>query len=369
MRSVLLPIILSLMLFACEREEPQRNLNVSEALGGNAEEGYSQALKPRFFSFPQDHNAHPGFRNEWWYFTGNLHNNEGRRFGYQVTFFRIAVSPEERVGDSSWGSRQVWMGHVALSDINGRQHFAEERWARGAAGLAGTRSSPFTVWLEDWKLSAAVDGAFPWKLDIQTDEFELELTLNPEKPIVLQGEGGLSQKSAETGQASYYYSMTRLQTEGQVSLNGQVTPLSGLSWLDREWSTSALAEDQVGWDWFSLQLNDGRDLMFYQLRKQDGSSDAASSGVLVDKAGVKTALGANQVKLEEKRFWQAADGRKYPVAWRMQVPEQDIDWLVEAALDEQQMQVSVRYWEGAVNVSESKSGDVLGMGYLEMTGY
>jgi predicted secreted hydrolase len=192
------------------------------------------------------------------------------------------------------------------------------------------------------------------------------LRVEPAKPFVLQGDRGLSQKGPGSGNASYYYSYTRLSTDGIVVVDGDTLSVSGSSWLDREWSTSALGPDQVGWDWFSLQLDDGRDLMYYQLRNRDGSASRFSEGVLVDENGTKTSLGRSDVRLTVQDRWTTPDGsRTYPVAWRLQVPEENVDLQIRAAFPDQEMDVSVRYWEGAVGVN----GSATGRGYVEMTGY
>jgi predicted secreted hydrolase len=264
--------LIILLLFGCQADSPEpKPLQVAEALGGAGDEGFARAFDPREFRFPEDHGAHPEFRNEWWYLTGNLQAEDGRRFGFQVTLFRIALQPEPIESTSAWRTNQLWMGHVALSDLTAGKHRAYERFARQGVGLAGATSQPFKVWLEDWQLLKTPDDKL-WTLHIPTDEFELRLELRPVSPIVLQGDKGLSQKSAAPGNASYYYSIPRLQAQGALRHQGENLRVTGLSWLDREWSTSALGVDQQGWDWFSLQLQDGRNLMYYQLRRKDGNN-------------------------------------------------------------------------------------------------
>ena len=339
-------------------------------LGGDDVGGYARAEQPRVFDFPADHGPHPAYRNEWWYLTGNLTNEDGRRFGYQVTFFRIALAPPSPQLDarpSAWASPQVWMTHVALSDAAARQHYQQERFARGAAGLAGAQAEPFRVWLEDWQLSEKKDAADVWQLNIDTRNFAYEFELRPLKPVVLQGETGLSRKSAEPGNASYYYSMPRLGTSGRIRIGDQEYQVDGLSWLDREWSTSALGPDQEGWDWFALQLDDDRDLMFYRLRRKDGSADPLSAGGLVDPSGALRRLSAEDVELSALRWWQSPDGARYPVEWRLRLFDGS-RYRVEAVFDEQYMTTSVRYWEGMVDVFDDR-GIRHGRGYLELAGY
>jgi predicted secreted hydrolase len=225
------------------------------------------------------------------------------------------------------------------------------------------------VWLEDWQLQGAGDSSEEsWELRIQTDRFAFDFELQPLTPIVPQGNNGLSQKSAEWGNASFYYSIPRLRTTGAIRLGDQEHQVSGLSWLDREWSTSALGDDQVGWDWFALQLDDGRDLMYYQLRRTDGQPDAHSAGVLVGSDGTRRRLGPADVELEPRRWWRSADGVRYPIAWRLQLFDGS-GFRVEAVFDDQRMDTTVQYWEGMVDVFDAKTVERAGRGYLELAGY
>jgi predicted secreted hydrolase len=248
-------------------------------------------------------------------------------------------------------------------------HRHDERLTRGAIGLAGQPRQPFRVWLENWSLTGGDGGAFPWSITLPAGDFSLELTLEPLRDPVLQGDGGLSQKSDEPGNASYYYSITRLATAGTVRSDGEAVAVTGVSWLDREWSTSALGEEQAGWDWFSLQLADGSDLMFYRLRRRDGSTDRHSAGTLLRPDGRRHALDADAVTQDPRRWWRAPDGRRYPVAWDVAIPGENLRLRVKAMVDAQEMTTAVRYWEGAVAVTDAETGEPRGRGYLEMTGY
>jgi predicted secreted hydrolase len=355
-------------LVGCSQAPPEPDeFQVAEALGGGQTEGYARAFDIRPFQFPEDHGAHPEYRNEWWYLTGNLQASDGRRFGFQFTLFRIAWMPEAITSLSAWRTNQIWMGHAALSDLAAGEHYqAHERFARQALGLAGASARPFQVWLEDWQLQAAADGA--WRLALPTEAFALDLRLLQLSPIILQGDRGLSQKSAEPGNASYYYSIPRLQADGSLVLAGEKLSVAGLAWLDREWSTSALGADQAGWDWFSLQLEDGRNLMYYQLRRQDGSVDPHSAGSLSDNQGLQARLDPTTVTLTPLAYWQA-DDRRYPIEWRMQLAGEPNPWRIRALLADQEMRTSVRYWEGAVEVIDEPTDAFLGRGYLEMAGY
>lgn len=345
-------------------EEP---LELARVLGGADTEGYARAERPRAFRFPADHGPHPEYRSEWWYFTGNLTDSAGRRFGYELALFRFALGPGTGERDSQWGTRQVYMGHLALTDVAARRFRYRERFARAALGLAGAEASPFRVWLEDW--SVAGDG-FPWRLSAASDGFALELSLDPLKAVVLQGEDGLSRKGAGAGNASYYYSIPRLATEGTITADGTAYSVKGESWLDREWSTSALEEEQVGWDWFGLQLNDGYELMVYRLRRRDGSLDPHSAGTLVTPDGTKRTLGPADVQLEVRAHWTSPRGGTYPARWRLTVPAADLSLEVDPVLADQELDVTPRYWEGAVDVrGENGRRPVTGRGYAELTGY
>ena len=340
-------------------------LTVQSAMGPAPDAGFARALLPRAFRFPDDHGAHPEFATEWWYLTGNLRDESGRRFGYQFTLFRVGLRPGESLADSNWRAQQIYMGHIAISDIAAGRHHSAERFARAAAGLAGARPSPFAVWLGAWSLQGGTE-LFPLRLMAGNDDIGLSLQLQAgAKPLVLQGEDGLSRKSASPGNASYYYSFTRLPTQGELRIGNSRYSVTGDSWLDREWSSSALEDNQVGWDWFALQLDDGRELMFYQLRDKQGRSHPFSRGSLVQSDGSSQPLLPDAVKLTPLRHWRAEDGAPYPVAWRLRVAAHGLDLEVQALLDDQLMDHSVRYWEGAVQVSGSHTG----RGYLELSGY
>lgn len=373
--------------------EPATRLPLLETLAGTDTAGYALALEPRELEFPRDHGPHPDFRTEWWYVTGNLTASDGRDFGFQLTIFRSALAPHPPAIRSAWATNQAYMAHFALTDVAGGRFRAHERFARGAAGLAGATAAPFRVWLENWEISGAsapppraagqsdtaaggsapADDVFPLRLRAHEGDALLDLVLEPEKPLVLQGERGLSRKGPERGNASYYYSYTRLGTRGTLAFEGDTLAVEGLAWLDREWSTSALGQEIVGWDWLALQLSDGWDLMLYRLRRADGSADRLSAGVLVDPAGRATSLGADVAAgLESTGSWSSpVDGTRYPAGWRVRVPSRGWDLEVEPRLADQELTLAFRYWEGAVSVRGVGEGGarVTGRGYVELTGY
>ena len=351
----------------------QTGLSVAEAMSSDTT-GYRRATAPRPFSFPADHGPHPGYKTEWWYLTGNLDGPEGGAFGYELTIFRFAVAPPAPSTPASqsdsllsnWRTNQTYMAHFAVSDGRRERFHAEERFARGGAGLAGARAEPFRVWLEDWSMSSTGSDTFPVRLQAYTDEARIDLTVRPEKPLVLQGNQGLSQKGPGAGNASYYYSFTRLATEGTLVIDGDSLPVSGTSWMDREWSTSALGPNQEGWDWFALQLDDGRDVMYYQLRNDDGTTSRFSKGTLVQPDGTAQRLSQGEVSLDVLDTWTTPDGtHTYPIEWQLEIPSENIDLHVVPLFRNQELDVFVRYWEGAVRVG----GSATGRGYVELTGY
>ena len=368
MRFALFWLSLLMTLAGCEQPPPNApSLRITELLGGVGAEGFARATTPRPFQFPADHGPHRRFRNEWWYLTGHLHSGDGRAFGFQVTLFRVALRPEPLPSPSAWRSNQIWMAHAALSDLSRGTHQAYERFSREALGLAGSSTAPLQLWVDDWRLQRD-SRTGSWQLRFPTPGFTLSLTLDPDSPIVAQGDNGLSRKSDAPGNASYYYSIPRLTAAGRLRMGGADVRVEGSAWLDREWSSSALDAQQSGWDWFSLQLIDGRNLMYYRLRRSDGRPDPHSAGSLSDRSGLLRRLGPDQVTLTPLAWWEV-DERRYPVQWRLELPGEAHPWRVRALMDDQEMRLSVRYWEGAVEVVDEHDGTLLGKGYLEMTGY
>lgn len=369
--AALLLLIAVTVFFFRPHSQPVERIAVGSAMGNDDTAGYRRADAPRSFHFPVDHGPHPEFRNEWWYLTGNLADASGRRFGYQLTLFRIALAATPPVADSAWRSHQMYMGHFALTDIAGGQHYGFERFSRGAVGLAGAQTTPFRVWLGDWELAGTDVNIFPLRLRAREGDIALDLTLNTTKPLVLQGDQGLSQKSAERGNASYYYSYTRLSTTGTIRLAERSFTVEGASWLDREWSTSALGPDQSGWDWFALQLDDGRDLMFYRLRRKDGTPDPHNAGTLVATDGSTRVLHWDEVDVQPLGSWTSPHtGDRYSAGWRLRIPTEHLDLTVTPTIADQEMRLTIHYWEGAVLVN-GRAGDqaIHGQGYLEMTRY
>lgn len=332
----------------------------SAATGAVATAGFARALQPRRFVFPADHGPHPAFRDEWWYATGNLYDSEQRRYGFQLTLFRRALQP----GLSANATGQSYMGHFALTDVQSERFHQAERFGRPLAGIAGSSAEPPRVWLDDWQLHWEEGG---WTLRAAHAAWDLSLRLTPAGAPVLQGEEGLSPKGPRPGNASYYYSQPRMSARGLLRHGESERAVTGTAWLDREWGSSELAPEQQGWDWFALQLQDGRALMLYQLRREDGGISDFSSGTLIDAAGRRHALRADQFRLQPLSTWRSPGGAAIPVHWRLTVPARNIDWQVRAVLPQQYWQGRFRYWEGAVDVLTGE--ERIGHGYLEMTGY
>jgi predicted secreted hydrolase len=352
----------------------QATLAVSAALGPGDVAGFARALAPRPFSFPADHGPHPDFRTEWWYYTGNVETAAGRHFGFQLTFFRTALAPPGAGPDdraSAWSTRQLYLAHFALTDTAGRRFHAGSRLDRQALGLAGARAAPFRVWLGDWSAESEAAGGLPARLRAAEGDVAIDLVLAALKPVVLQGDRGLSRKGPEPGNASYYYSISRMSARGTVRVAGESLPVSGLAWMDREWSTSALGPDLVGWDWVALQLDDGREVMAYRLRRRDGSADAQSAGSLIAADGTARALAAGDVTLDTLDHWISPRSRvRYPSRWRLVVPEAGLTLEIVPQLADQELIVGTRYWEGAVRVEGAADGHpISGRGYVELVGY
>ncbi|MCP4538674.1 MAG: LysE family transporter [Chloroflexi bacterium] len=333
--------------------------------------GFARADGPRTFDFPADYGPHPNYQTEWWYYTGNLETADDRHFGYQLTFLRRGlvshIERQERASD--WAADQVYMAHFAFVDVADGQHRAFERFSRGAAGLAGTTAIPHHVWLEDWSVEETEPDVV-W-LHAAQGGLAIDLLLTDRKGPILQGDGGYSQKGPEPGNASYYYSKTRLDSSGTVKVGTVLYQVEGSSWMDHEFSTSALAPDQVGWDWFALQLDDGSELMVFQIRKTDGGVDAFSSGTLIAPDGNTRRLSHDDFEIDVGDTWRSSrSSATYPARWMVTVPVADLMLEIEPYLVDQELNVSYDYWEGAVRVRGERAGAVVsGSGYIEMTGY
>ncbi len=362
--------------YAFKPEAPlQVRATVAGLPSGNIQSaaGFARAYQPRQFSFPQDHGPHLDYQTEWWYYTGNVADAAGRRFGYQLTFFRRGLLPPQDMPSrqSDLASSQVYFAHFAVTDVSADRHWATERISRGAGGLAGASGKPYQVHLENWSAVSTDAAGDAVKLTAWDGAYSITLQLQSTKPVVRHGDNGLSAKSDVPGNASYYYSLTRMQTSGSIATGSGNYTVSGLSWMDHEWSTSALGKNAEGWDWFALQLSDNRELMYYRFRNVDGGIDPVSGGTLIGADGSETHLREDQVTVDVLDRWRSpGDGVEYPVSWRIGIPSQSIDLQVDARIKDQLNRLSIVYWEGAVRATGSAGGaSVTGVGYVELTGY
>ncbi len=334
--------------------------------------GFARAEGPQEIRFPEDNGPHPEYLTEWWYYTGNLDSEDGKHYGFQLTFFRRALAPPAFLPgprDSAWAADQVYLAHFSFTDVEGESFYAFERFSRGAAGLAGAQADPYRVWLENWFVEQTPDGRY--LLSAESGPVAIRLTLVDSKGPILHGIQGYSQKGPEPGNASYYISQTRLESEGAIRIEDEEIAVRGLSWMDHEYSTSALGAGQVGWDWFSLQLDDGSELMLFQLRNEDGTPAEFSSGTLIAADGSTRHVARDEFSLRVEESWTSPDsGAVYPSVWTIEIPGEGLRLRVEPYLAAQELRVSFVYWEGAVQAAGSRNGAPLsGSGYLEMTGY
>ncbi len=367
-----------------ERQLPGAALQSLPAAG--SAEGFARATEPDAVEFPRDLGSHDDYQTEWWYYTGNLQTGDGRPFGFQFTIFRRALIPEEETtdftdledcaegvecleGDTSWRAGQVYLAHFTISDIAAGEFYPAERFSRGAAGLAGARAEPYRVWLEDWSAEEVAPGQV--RLRAATGDVALDVVLTQTRPPILHGEGGLSQKGPEVGNASYYYSTIQQRAAGTVSVGGVTFDVTGQAWKDHEWSTSALSAGAIGWDWFSLQLDNGGALMLFEIRRDDGTREATSSGSYIAPDGTITHLSLGDWTLEVTDTWASpTSGGEYPAGWRVSVPGIGLELEGRPLMPNQELNVSTVYWEGAVAFSGTLGGEpVEARGYIEMTGY
>lgn len=329
---------------------------------------YKQAVPPYRFRFPRDHAAHPEYQTEWWYYTGHLQSGE-RRFGYELTFFQVGVNPWRKASKSAWALHTVYFAHFTITDENRRTFRFTEEITRPALGMAGAETERYHVWLHDWSAALLPDQRTHHLL-ADGPGFAIDLNLKSLKAPVIHGHRGVSQKSAGVGRASHYYSLTRMETRGTLTVDGETLPVTGLSWMDHEFGSNQLSEEQAGWDWFSLQFDDGRELMLYQLRLKNGGVEPYSSGTLVQADGTWKHLPLAAYEIRATGQWRSPkSGAVYPHGWKIKVPGEGIDLTVTPTVADQELVpegvAAVRYWEGSVRVT----GTATGVGYAELTGY
>jgi predicted secreted hydrolase len=333
---------------------------------------YRVALPGYRYEFPRDNFSHPDFQTEWWYYTGNVRSADGHRFGFELTFFRQAVD-RNPANTSTWDVRDLYLAHLALSDLDGKAFYHSERLNRSGPGIAGVSQKDGRIWNGNWRVD--------WKGEEETlqaidNRFTLTVTLRSEKPPVIHGENGISQKAEGPGRASHYISLTRLAATGRITLSGKQFEVSGLAWMDHEFFTHQLEADQAGWDWFSLQLDDDTELMLFRIRRKDGSIDPYSAGTYVDRDGRSTHLRDADFHLEplKARWKSTSTSAEYPIQWRITIPKFSVDLEIRTLLASQELTgiftLAPNYWEGAIEIKGvTRGGRIGGVGYLEMTGY
>jgi predicted secreted hydrolase len=344
-----------------------------ESISAEFSSGFATADGSRPLTFPEDFGAHDDFRTEWWYYTGNLQQTpQGRPFGFELTVFRVGLLPPtvQLPADSQWYDHSLYFAHFAVSDIESERFYAFERYSRPGPGLAGAQSDPYRVWLEDWKITEQASGAY--RLQAAQAGITLDLTLTDEMGVVLHGENGYSRKGENVTNASYYYSQPRLRADGFIHVEGVRYPVNGLAWKDHEFSTSVLDENQIGWDWFSLQFAEGPALMLFQLRERDGGTSAASSGTFIGAEGTIQPLQKANFEITVLDEWRSPHTQGvYPAAWEIRLNEPDCLLEVHPWMADQEINFpAVTYWEGAVHFEGVCNGaPARGNGYIELTGY
>ena len=337
---------------------PAASGDLNTWLGANINtETFTKVDGTHKLSFPIDHGPHEDYLFEWWYLTGILDDQNGREFGVQFTIFRRALTT---TNDSSnpWRSGQIYLAHLAVSDVQQETHWAAERFSRAHPELAGAHVDPFRIFVDDWTLASNKPSFFPLELTAGTPQYKVELTINRGKPMILHGTDGYSQKSPE--HASYYYTYSSLPTTGTIEVDGQEYVVSGKSWVDREWSSQILSQPYLGWYWFSLVLDDGRELVLFALRSKDSDNKALPTATWIAPDGMSTPVPVENWSIKPRRSWKS-----YPVEWILEL--EGIQYAIKAKFDNQVMDTSIRYWEGVVEVTVAE--EVVGRGYMELTGY
>ncbi len=342
---------------------------------------FTQAREGYRYQFPRDHGSHDTFRTEWWYYTGNLTAKDGRAFGYQLTFFRRGIPPDQvETLPSKWSITQLYLAHFAVSDLKkGRFQYAE-KLSRAALGKAGAETEHLHVWIDRWRTEtlgpeASGRDAPTQILEASDGDLAIALTVVPDKPLVVHGTGGISRKGTESGQSSHYYSWTNLATRGRLTIGGESFDVAGTSWMDHEFGSADLSPELVGWDWFSLQMADQTEVMLYRLRRADGSAHPVSSGTFIDREGGAHPLSLKDFTLEPTSFWTSPLSKaRYPQRWRLTVPSRNLSLDLVPRMDEQELRTErstqVTYWEGAIESMGTSGGKpITGLGYMELTGY
>lgn len=400
-----LVVVITFLLLGCDGLDQSANVarkseryDVADSLRSDRTGGFARAYRRRDFEFPRDHLSHPDFKHEWWSINGNLSTRTGRKFGYQLSIFRIGMLADPTLrpttntlpntrdmnisSPSRWRANHYYMAHFALTDVVSERFYSAQRFQRNALGLAGaidksiggSGAQGMKLWVEDWVVDSIQNEIFPVRITAQNDNVRIKLSLNQGKKEVLNGDRGLALRGKKPGNASYYYSLPQMHTRGTINIDGEDYQVSGLSWIDREWSTSALANNLVGWDWFAIHLSSGQELMLYMLRDNNGNFSALSEGSFIGEDGQVTHLRSEDIVLEVKEEWVSPHTHvRYPASWEVRLPIQNLELNIVPYLADQELNLAVNYWEGAVRVSGRKlvGGDksLDGQGYVELTGY
>lgn len=368
-------ICIGLLLSSCDATRVPATVTsapVIEAVNTSIPDGFAIVDGSRPLSFPEDFGAHEEYQTEWWYYTGNLETTQGRHFGFELTIFRVAlVAPTVPLPtDSQWYGQSIYFAHFALSDVSGKRFYAFDKYSRPGPGLAGAESEPYHVWIEDWQVTEQAPKVY--HLQAAQAQIALDLTISDELGVILHGENGYSRKGKNSSNASYYFSQPRLRADGTVQVDGALYDVSGLAWHDHEFSSSVLDEDQIGWDWFSLQFEDGAAVMLFQLRERDGQTSASSSGTFINRDGSSQSIVKNDFEITVREEWRSPHTQAvYPAAWEVRLAEPSCLLTIQPWLDDQEINLAnVTYWEGAVRFEGSCEGTpVSGNGYVELTGY
>ncbi len=358
-------LVLLSMGLGCSPPPEQDRVNISRVLSSSIGTGcYDKAEAIVDIRVPEDSGSHDTFQTEWWYYTGNLETSQGRQFGYQLTFFRQALSCEPVNGSSKWRTRQLYFSHFAVTDIKNNTFVSDARMNRQSLGIAGAKSHPYRVWVGDWRAEQVKDHLV---LNAKGEKIRIQLYLSEKKPMIRQGKQGLSRKGKARSNASYYYSLPRLGTTGTLEIGTDTYRVKGNSWFDHEWSTSALDANVAGWDWFSVHLSDGRDLMVCQVRRADGTPNGYGFGSISFPDGSYEILSENMFSIQTKAYWTSpATHKQYPSRWEIFLPGYGIVLDAEPVVQDQEHTHMFAYWEGSVRFSGNGFG---GLGYVELTGY
>jgi predicted secreted hydrolase len=335
-------------------------------------ERYRVALPGYRYEFPRDHFDHPDFQTEWWYYTGNVKSADGHRFGFELTFFRQGVN-RDAARTKPWDVHDLYLAHLALSDLDGHAFYQAERISRAGPELAGISATDRRIWNGNWQVQWQGDEQ---KVQAVDARFEVQFSLRSEKPPLINGENGVSQKAEGAGRGSHYISLTRLATKGHIGVAGKIFDVTGLAWMDHEFFTHQLEGNQVGWDWFSIQLDDKTELMLFRIRRGDGSTDPYSAGAFVNEQGASLHLHSSDFTLQAfgETWTSKVTNAAYPILWKIAVPRLGIELEAKTQLSSQELtsrtQILPNYWEGAVSFTGQKQRlPITGNGYLEMTGY